>query len=71
MLLIQNGEIKLERVNNASWCCDEIEKLIEYYKKRCNELRSIGEISCRTKASVYREVVNDLSKILYGESNYD
>ena len=61
----------MERVNNASWCCDEIEKLIEYYKKQCNELGSIGEISCRAKSSVYHEVVNDLSKILYGEIYYE
>lgn len=61
----------MERANNSSWCCDEIEKLIEYYKKQCNELRSIGEITCRAKAAVYYEVVNDLSKILYGEIYYE
>ena len=61
----------MERVNCASWCCDEIEKLIEYYKKQCSELRSIGEITCRAKAAVYYEVVNDLSKILYGEAYYE
>ena len=63
--------IILERINNALWCCDEIEELIKHYEKQCNELRSIGEITYRAKAAVYHEIVNDLSKILYGEIYYE
>lgn len=55
----------MERINNAEWCCNEIKDLIKSYKEKCNYLRSIGEITCRAKAAVYYEVVNDLSKILY------
>lgn len=61
----------MDRVNNASWCCDEIENLIEYYKKRCSECRSIGEVESRGQAKVYYEVVNDLTRILYGEAYYE
>ena len=61
----------MERVNNTSWCCDEIETLIEHYKKQYQMLRSIGERSCRAKAEIYYNVIIDLEKILYGESNYE
>ena len=61
----------MERVNNAEWCCNEIEELIKSYKKEFNSLRSIGEIRCKAKAEIYFNVILDLEKILYGESNYD
>lgn len=61
----------MERVNNASWCCDEIEELIETYKSQCQILRGVGEVSCRAKAETYYRVIIDLEKILYGESNYE
>ena len=61
----------MERVNNASWCCDEIEELIKTYKTKCGLLRSVGEQRLRAKALVYHEVIQDLEKILYGESNYE
>lgn len=61
----------MERVNNASWCCDEIEKLIEYYKKQCSNARAVGHVQYRAKALVYCEVIQDLEKILYGESDYE
>lgn len=63
--------IEMDRVNNASWCCDEIEKLVEYYKKQCAEARAIGHVQYRAKVLVYYEVIRDLETILYGESEYD
>lgn len=63
--------IEMDRVNNASWCCDEIEKLVEYYKKQCAEARAIGYVQYRAKVLVYYEVIRDLETILYGESEYD
>lgn len=59
----------MERVNNAIYCCDEIEELIKTYKEKCNSLRSIGEITCRAKAEIYFKVILDLEKILYGDVN--
>ena len=61
----------MERVNNASWCCDDIEDLIKSYKNKCGLLRSIGEVQCRAQALVYHEVIRDLETILYGESDYE
>lgn len=61
----------MERVNNATHCCNEIEDLIKSYKEKCNSLRSIGEITYRAKAEIYYKVILDLEKILYGESSYD
>ena len=61
----------MERVNNATYCCNEIEDLIKQYKEKCNSLRSVGEITCRTKAEIYFNVILDLEKILYGESDYE
>lgn len=49
--------------NNASWCCDRIEELIEEYKKRSYESYDID--SERT-AKVYRRVAKELEEILYG-----
>ena len=59
----------MERVNNATYCCNEIEDLIKSYKEKCNSLRSIGEITCRAKAEIYYNVILDLEKILYGDDN--
>lgn len=61
----------MERINNTSWCCDEIEDLIKTYKTKCNLLRSVGEERHRVQALVYYEVIRDLETILYGESNYE
>lgn len=47
--------------NNASWCCDRIEELIEWYKKRRDESYDI-EGECR----VYDKVIEELEEILYG-----
>ena len=63
--------ITLERVNNALWCCDEIEELIKHYKKQYLEEKAIGHIQDRTKALVYYDVIKDLEIILYGESEID
>ena len=59
----------MERVNNATYCCNEIEDLIKSYKEKYNALRSIGEITCRAKAEIYYSVILDLEKILYGYDN--
>lgn len=61
----------MERVNNAFWCCDEIEDLIKSYKNKCGLLRSFGEVQCRALALVYYEVIRDLETILYGEAYYE
>lgn len=61
----------MERINNASWCCDEIEDLIKRYKKQCSEAKAVGHVQYRAKALVYYEVIRDLENILYGESEYD
>lgn len=61
----------MERVNNASWCCDEIEELIKTYKTKCGLLRSVGEQRLRAQALVYHEVIRDLETILYGEAYYE
>ena len=61
----------MERINNTSWCCDEIEELIKTYKKQCQILRGVGEVSCRAKAETYYRVIRDLETILYGESYYE
>lgn len=61
----------MERVNNASWCCDEIEERIKFYKKQCAEARAIGDVRYRAKALVYYEVIRDLETILYGEAYYE
>ena len=61
----------MERVNNASWCCDKIEELIKTYKTKCGLLSSIGDERLRAQALVYHEVIQDLENILYGESNYE
>ena len=63
--------ITLERVNNALWCCDEIEELIKRYKKQYLEEKAIGYTQDRTKALVYYDVIKDLEIILYGESEID
>ena len=63
--------ITLERVNNALWCCDEIEELIKRYKKHYLEEKAIGHAQDRSKALVYYEVIKDLEIILYGESEID
>lgn len=60
----------MEKINNASQCCDEIEKLLEHYKKQCSEARAIGHIEQKAKALVYYEVIQDLEYILYGECDY-
>lgn len=59
--------ITLERVNNASWCCDEIEELIKHYKKQYLEAKTQD----KAKALVYYKVIKDLEIILYGESKYE
>lgn len=61
----------MERINNASWCCDEIEKLLKAYKTKCSLLRSVGDERLRAQALVYHEVIQDLENILYGESSYE
>ena len=61
----------MERVNNAEWCCDEIEELLKSYKRKYNSLRSIGEKTSRANAEIYYNVIFDLEKILYGENNHD
>ena len=61
----------MERVNNASWCCDEIEELIKTYKTKCGLLRSVGDTRLRAQALVYHEVIRDLEIILYGEAYYE
>ena len=61
----------MERVNNASWCCDKIEELIKTYKTKCGLLRSVGDRRLRAKALVYYEIIRDLETILYGESDYE
>ena len=61
----------MERINNASWCCDEIEELIKTYKTKCGLLRSVGEQRLRAQALVYYEVIRDLETILYGEAYYE
>ena len=61
----------MERVNNATYCCNEIELLIEAYKARYKQLCSVGHVMCKTQAKVYYDVIADLEKILYGESKYD
>ncbi len=63
--------ITLERINNASWCCDEIEELIKHYKKQCSEAKLSDHAEDRAKALVYYEVIKDLEIILYGESEYE
>lgn len=59
-----------ERVNNASWCCDQIENLIESYKNEFRKLSSIGERSCRDKAEIYLSVIRDLEKIIYTSEEF-
>lgn len=61
----------MERVNNSSYCCDEIEELIETYKTKCGLLRSVGDTGLRAQALVYHEVIKNLETILYGESYYE
>lgn len=61
----------MERVNNASWCCDEIEELIKHYKKQYSEAKTSSHIQDSVKALVYYEVIKDLEIILYGESEYE
>ena len=61
----------MERINNASWCCDEIEELLKTYKTKCGLLRSVGDERLRAQALVYHEVIQDLENILYGESSYE
>lgn len=61
----------MERINNASYCCDEIEKLIEHYKKLCLEARAVGHVQYRAKALVYHEVIRDLETVLYGDAYYE
>ena len=61
----------MERVNNASWCCDEIEELIKHYKKQYSEAKLSDNTQDRVKALVYYEVIKDLEIILYGESKYE
>lgn len=63
--------ITLERVNNALWCCDEIEELIKRYKKQYLEEKAIGHTQDRIIALVYYDVIKDLEIILYGESKYE
>ena len=63
--------ITLERVNNALWCCDEIEELIKRYKKQYLEAKLSDHAQDRTKALVYYKVIMDLEIILYGESEYE
>ena len=49
--------------NNASWCCDRIEELLEEYK----EIRDRNlDIEDRTY-SAYKSVIEELEEILYGE----
>lgn len=60
-----------KRVNNTSWCCDEIEELLKQYKIKFQNERSIGHVIHKNKAEVYLEVIQDLEKILYGESYYE
>ncbi len=61
----------MERINNASLCCDEIEELIKTYKTKCGLLRSVGDTRLRAQALIYYEVIRDLENILYGESEYE
>lgn len=61
----------MKRINNALWCCDEIEELIKRYKKQYLEETAIGHTQDRTKALVYYDVIKDLEIILYGESEID
>ena len=61
----------MKRINNALWCCDEIEELIKRYKKQYLEEKAIGHTQDRTKALVYYDVIKDLEIILYGESEID
>ena len=63
--------ITLKRVNNTSWCCDEIEELIKRYKKQYLEEKAIAHTQDRTIALVYYDVIKDLEIILYGESEYE
>lgn len=47
--------------NNASWCCDRIEELIEEYKQRRDSTYdSEGEYL------IYDKIIEDLEEILYG-----
>ena len=62
---------KLERINNAVYCCEAIEYLLQLYKQKCSMLRSVGEVKCRAQAEVYYKVITDLEKILYEESTYE
>ena len=57
----------MERVNNASWCCDKIEELIIEYKNKVNFLKNKNNKICSAQAFVYLRIIYDLEKILYGE----
>lgn len=61
----------MERINNASWCCDEIEDLIASYKTKYNLLCFTDEAINKSLALIYAHVIQDLENILYGESEYE
>lgn len=51
----------VKKRNNASWCCDKIEELLEEYKqRRDNNYDSEGEYL------IYDKVIEELEEILYG-----
>ena len=48
------------KMNNPSWCCDKIEELLQEYKNKQEDSHDPAEYE------TYKEVIEDLEKILYG-----
>lgn len=59
----ENGEAmnRDRKMNNPSWCCDQIEELIKKYEKRGYYSFSISE------QRICEDIVKDLEEILYGD----
>lgn len=59
----------MERVNNASWCCEQIEEKIKEWKIEIEKSRNIRHYEDETFESGRRigmeEIISDIEDILY------
>lgn len=61
---------KLKRVNNSTWVCNELEKLIEQYEKELIDIKEESEKYCydefmEGQADMLKSVINKLKELLY------
>ena len=56
----------MERINNSTWCCDELENYLEELKLELAEYKeSNGDNSFKGEIKILEEVIKKLEKTFY------